>query len=74
MGYVFQWRSIKMMRFQKAVDAIVMLVAQPQCAAAQGFTKDDIPLMIETSRTNEIRFDRDYKGKPFSACCPSEEP
>jgi hypothetical protein len=70
MGYVFNWSSIKMMRFQKAVVAIVMLVAQPQWAAAQVFTKDDIPLMIETSRTNEIRFERDYKGKPFSDVLP----
>jgi hypothetical protein len=59
-----------MMRFQKTVVGIVMLVAQPQWAAGQVFTKGDIPLMVETSRTNEIRFDRDYKGKPFSDVLP----
>ena len=31
------------------------------------FTADDLPLIVETSRNNEIRFDRDYKGKVFSS-------
>ena len=59
-----------MTRFQKTVVGIVMLVAQPQWAAAEVFTSSDIPLIIEISRTNEIRFDRDYKSKPFSDVLP----
>ena len=58
------------LRFRKSIVGIMMLVAQPQWAAAQVFTKSDIPLMIETSRTNKIRFDRDYKDKPFSDVLP----
>ena len=58
------------LRFGPPIVGILMLVAQPQFAVAQVFITSNIPLMVETSRTNEIRFNRDYKGKPFSDVLP----
>ena len=58
------------LRFGQHMVAILILVAQPQWAAAQVFITSDIPLIVEISRTNEIRFNRDYKGKPFSDVLP----
>jgi predicted metalloprotease len=38
--------------------------------SAPMFTTKDIPKIVETSRSNEIRFNRDYKGKMFSDVLP----
>jgi hypothetical protein len=38
--------------------------------SAPMFTNKDIPNIVETSRSNEIRFNRDYKGKMFSDVLP----
>jgi uncharacterized protein len=38
--------------------------------SAPTFTIKDIPKIVETSRSNEIRFNRDYKGKMFSDVLP----
>jgi predicted metalloprotease len=38
--------------------------------SAPMFTNKDIPTIVETSRSNEIRFNRDYKGKIFSDVLP----
>jgi predicted metalloprotease len=38
--------------------------------SAHTFTKNDIAKIVDTSRSNEIRFNRDYRGKIFSDALP----
>jgi hypothetical protein len=39
-------------------------------ALGQTLGKDDIALMVKTSQSNDLRFKRDYTGKPFSTILP----
>jgi hypothetical protein len=63
------------------LDACRQLIGQPNISAptsnpsasaesGNGFSNRDIPRIVETSRDNEIRFNRDYKGKTFSGVLP----
>jgi uncharacterized protein len=45
-------------------------VVEHYAESAHTFTNNDIAKIVDTSRSNEIRFNRDYKGKMFSDVLP----
>lgn len=45
-------------------------ITKTQATVAGAFGVRDIPQIAETSRSNDIRFNRDYRGKTFAAVLP----
>jgi len=52
--------------FKQTLTAATVLTLVAGMAQAQALNSNDIAAVANASRTNEIRFNRDYKGRAFS--------
>ena len=60
-------KIMKVIKSARRTAPVLLLAAlMPSIANAQDFGASDISNIVDTSRDNALRFDRDFKGKIFS--------